>query len=412
MRGSYFLSASFLVVFAGMTMKPFTIFPPRYSTASAVQLTSSEDTTAQPTTDTHPYAVSVRCPRSISSLCLSDYATQGLETSWIKIIYNDPFQHLGAATGKYCAKKYKEFAPTLQKWLSASWLDKIRSIQVVREEKPATSPTAFLSLATGSIPGCCQILPVSSDWWVVDMDAPFTDHAKNFFAQAPYFEKYGYRYVMEDTAEKETSTETKTGKDTTATFVKPQAPDYLLNPINGVIIESGDEGDNGTHEVKDDPSDETGEDYWYEDEDGSYDENGTYDDEDDTYYEEDAYNEEDDSTYDEEHDVLYEQWNEPYHSYVPEDYTIEYDEYEAENLDGSDVEKSQDGNTDDTPTTKDPNDEATSPPSGSNHLDYQPLRNEADYYSETIEITEEGPLPSDPSGTFDAYWETTNPNIL
>lgn len=162
--------------------------------------------------------------------------------------------------------------------------------------------------------------------------------------------------------------ETETSEDTEDTFLTPSVPDFVLNPISGVIG----------------PEEEVNDDSWFGDGEGEEDDDGSY--------------EEGDS------------YETPYRSYVPEDYAIEYEAYEVEDLYEPSLGGSQDTEADSTATTTDQDDQTLSTPSDSSDFHYEPLREEADYYE--IQILENEPLPSDPTGSFDIYWETPNPNIL
>jgi hypothetical protein len=425
MRGSFFLTVGLLVIVAGMTIKPLSSFFDD-STTEKVNRFSLKDTAnladrhiadvgliqvpgsdGEETILSDDYGDSY--PGFVSSLCLSDYRLHGLESGLVEVSYTEQIKRWGIAMGETLMRKFKGVVPLVQKFLTTNapaedsidplvqeepsedfvdlskssdslydcemWLYRPDFTGFLAMEEIATNATVkkpryFVFVVGDSVPLFCKVLPLMGDWLLTAAGPHFSDPTNHFFTQVPYFRQYGYLYVMDDKSENQSGM--KTDEDT---FITPSVPDFVLNPINGVIGPDTEEDDPDTW------SDE------YEDE------------EVDVSYEEEPYEEE--------------PYGELYRSYVPKDYAIEYEAYEVDEFENSNTDdSSEEGATDGTTTTTDQQDELTIPSStGWGSVDYGPLRKDADYYYE-VEFYGDESLPSDPAGNFDIYWTSPDPNVL
>ena len=411
MRGSCILSAGILIVIAGMTTKSLPTERHRIDLFGMAALSAlHENQITQLTSPIPPFTPKEEDHPSISSL---DHK-RDITPHWIiasNSVQCDPLvlpgnrdlkAYLNAennqkantqslASHKHLKAVYPQPisyylppkpTPTL---VASSRIRRVKLQEVAVTEKPALSIEHLL-------PSIDQFLaslnPQEQQPEVkpaIETEAENDSVAQETWVQTPYFQKYGYRYVMPEEENQEEPTESSSENQIAQEEnLSREIPDFVSNPIDGTIPISATE--DTLDESAEDEVEKTMTDSWFGIEVAPLEtENGEIGVPDEVT--ELTPQNQTDSDFDLENYHAYEQ---RYGSFYKDDYAIEYEAYEEEEP----LAEETPGSSDETTGTNE-----TSVP-------------ETEPSESPAQDTQEDILSPVINGSFDIYWETTDPNIL
>lgn len=323
MRGSCVLSAGILVVIAGMTTKPLPTEHHPLDIAGMTALASLADERITRITLPIEPPSSKKPLKAIYPQPASYYLSQKPVQTLVNSSRTRRVKLREVSTNDYNSRRIQHLLVTIDQFLAT-----------LAPKGPQTKP--------------------ESDTLAQDTSA------QDSWTQAPYFQKYGYRYVMHEDFDELEVSEDKILPRAVPDFdelevsedeILPRAvPDFVSDPIDGTIgLADSEEEVTTTSEWFGLPDEAT---------------------------EKVTTNEEEKSSdpYEDDYDDYEARGN------FYKDYAIEYEAYEEDEM-----------------------------PEGK--LDSEETVEETDYYYESP-ILDEDTSPPAPSGSFDIYWETTDPNLL